>query len=102
MMSRTTFEQVDNVLRIVRGSDRTFGHVQLILSGDFFQLPPVPNESVEDGGEYCFLSPVWKYAVPHHINLTTVHRQDEMDLVLAVSELSKGSASRETVNLMRR
>lgn len=102
MMSMRTFEQVDLVLRIVRGSNLRFGNVQLILSGDFFQLPPVPNANVDDPGTYCFASSTWKLAVPHHINLIKIHRQVEMDLVQAIQELSKGTGSEQTIQLMNR
>ena len=41
MLDIHTFEYVDKVLRIIRETDAPFGGIQLILIGDFFQLPPV-------------------------------------------------------------
>ena len=102
MMSLKTFEQIDFVIRGVRANNKPFGGVQLVLSGDFFQLPPIPNATYGDYGEYCFLSSIWKTAVPHHINLTNVHRQAENDLVAAVRQLSKGEITPETANLIQR
>ena len=46
--------------------------LQVIASGDFKQLPPVPNIFQQDGGEYCFESPIFGKVFPHHINLKQV------------------------------
>lgn len=102
MLSQRTFEQVSFVLEKVRKSSRPFGGVQVILSGDFYQLPPIANTSFSDAGNYCFQSTLWKMCVPHHINLRQVHRQDESDLVTAVRELSQGYATDQTCQLLSR
>jgi ATP-dependent DNA helicase PIF1 len=41
MMSPALLAQADALLRAARGSDAPFGGLQLVLVGDFFQLPPV-------------------------------------------------------------
>lgn len=41
MLSAELFDKLDFVAREVRGIDKPFGGVQLLLSGDFHQLPPV-------------------------------------------------------------
>lgn len=41
MMDGRLFDALEHVARKVRGSAAPFGGVQLILSGDFHQLPPV-------------------------------------------------------------
>jgi ATP-dependent DNA helicase PIF1 len=41
MLSYTTLDMVDKVLRELRGDERAFGGIQIVLVGDFFQLPPV-------------------------------------------------------------
>ena len=35
------FDTLELIARIIRGSDAPFGGIQLVVSGDFFQLPPV-------------------------------------------------------------
>ncbi|HVV38912.1 MAG TPA: PIF1 family DEAD/DEAH box helicase [Candidatus Paceibacterota bacterium] len=45
MLSASTFSMVEAVCREVRGNDKPFGGIQVLLVGDFFQLPPVtPRE----------------------------------------------------------
>jgi hypothetical protein len=58
--------------------------------GDFFQLPPVPNELIGDYGKFCFESKIWDTSFPHHIDLKTIYRQAEQDLIHAVSDLARG------------
>lgn len=47
MLSAQTLEAVDKVLQSFRDTDEPFGGIQVVLCGDFFQLPPI----VEGGGE---------------------------------------------------
>ena len=40
----------------MRNDPRPFGGMQVILCGDFFQLPPVGL----GGAHFCFDSPIWR------------------------------------------
>lgn len=42
-------DHIDARLRQAKGSDKPFGGVQILLAGDFCQLPPVVNERSEEG-----------------------------------------------------
>ena len=55
MMSCKIMEQVEEICRAVRKSDIVFGGMQIILSGDFLQLRPVPNMAYDDPGQYIFI-----------------------------------------------
>lgn len=41
MLPGDYFEMMDQVARIIRNNDKPFGGIQLVLCGDFLQLPPV-------------------------------------------------------------
>ena len=58
MCSAEIFEKIDKVARFCRKVDRPFGGVQLIVFGDFFQLPPVFKDTKDT--RLCFESNVWK------------------------------------------
>lgn len=70
---------VDFFLRRVRGEDhKSFGGLQLILMGDFAQLPPVDKFN----GRYtdwAFMSPSWRHADIKVCNLTEVFRQEDKE-----------------------
>ncbi|KAL5010533.1 hypothetical protein ScPMuIL_012838 [Solemya velum] len=101
MLSAKIFNMVEFVCRHVKKSTQVFGGIQLIASGDFKQLPPVPDYRLHDDGAYCFQSDFFWTAFPHHINLTQVKRQHEEGLIRAVSEPCDGNPSEETLALLR-
>ena len=58
MLSPILFDKLEEVARVVRRNDYPFGGIQLILSGDYLQLPVVREES------FCFEAKTWdKYTV---------------------------------------
>ena len=73
MMSQKIFEILDGIGKKTRNSTRPFGGLQLIFSGDFYQLPPV-NVVAEMGNDataaaFCFESPLWSATFPHTVQL---------------------------------
>ena len=72
MIDGSLFEALDSIGREVRGCpSRPFGGIQLVLSGDFFQLPPV---SLGRSG-FAFETPAWTNAAVRLVELRTVMRQ---------------------------
>lgn len=72
MIDSVLFSKISAYLSLVRKSSKAFGGVQIVLSGDFAQLPPVE-------GTYCFHSPDWARANIKTMNLNTLIRQDKDD-----------------------
>lgn len=56
-LSSKNFEMINSLAQRVRGSTKSFGGMQVICDGDFFQLPPIGNDV--DEGKYCFESVLW-------------------------------------------
>ena len=52
MLDSNYFDLLNDVVKEIRQTDKVFGGVQLIVCGDFFQLPPV-------SGKYCFITDTW-------------------------------------------
>jgi len=50
MLHDFRLDMVDRVLRGVRENDQPFGGIQLVMSGDFFQLPPINRPGEQGGG----------------------------------------------------
>ena len=77
MVDKKLFETMDRILRIAQNPSKPFGGVQVVLMGDFIQLPPVVKNS--DGKDYAFFSPLWGKDGFKTIYLTEKMRQKEED-----------------------
>jgi ATP-dependent DNA helicase PIF1 len=94
MLSKRLFTIIDIVLRKVKNSDKPFGGVQLVLTGDFLQLPPVGQG---DDGCFAFESVSWKMAnITTHV-LTESVRQKEASFADALIKLRMSDFSRLSV-----
>lgn len=94
MMNSKLLKLISDYLCEVRGNCRPFGGVQVILCGDFCQLPPVE-------GEFCFLSDLWSKM--NTIVLTELVRQQEDVLFQKMlSELRWGNCSPETLKELKK
>jgi ATP-dependent DNA helicase PIF1 len=78
MLDPDFFDAVDKVARSLRHSpDTPFGGVQLLLVGDFFQLPPVhPKGRDASLPTFCFQTSAWREAVHEVVELTHIFRQE--------------------------
>ena len=86
MLSGNVLEMVDAVLREVRHSELPMGGVQVVLVGDFFQLPPVSRGEVS----FAFGSPAWKKLNPLVCYLTEQHRQEDSVFLDVLSAIRSG------------
>ena len=89
MLDASFFEKLEAVARRVRNNQKPFGGLQLILCGDFFQLPPVARE----GFRFAFEAECWARCVPQLVELTTVFRQSDPAFVAALNEVRLGRCS---------
>ncbi|CDK27564.1 unnamed protein product [Kuraishia capsulata CBS 1993] len=72
MVDVTYFEKLDAVAQGVRKIRKPFGGIQIVLTGDFYQLPPVSQNTQK---KFCFQSTVWSQLVQKTVLLTEVFRQ---------------------------
>lgn len=79
MMHDFRLDMVDQICRVVRKQpDEPFGGIQVIMSGDFFQLPPV-NRGDSVQGQFVVFSNAWQELDPVVCYLEEQHRQEEDD-----------------------
>ena len=102
MLSSAIFKQLEMVCRLAKKSELLFGGIQLIACGDFYQLPPVPNQMYGDNGDFCFQSEYWCEVFTHHVNLEEVYRQHDADFVLAIREAAMGCLSDTSKTLLQK
>lgn len=91
MMSCKIFEVIENIARIAKMSMLPFGGIQVIFTGDFYQLPPVGNQYEQDSNKFCFESELWHkvFSLENHIQLKTIFRQKDplyIEILLQIRE----------------
>lgn len=86
MVDGDLFDKLEEIARGIRNNGRPFGGIQLVITGDFFQLPPVPDFNQKSRGvKFAFDATTWGTAIHHTIGLTEVFRQKDpgkLDIVL--------------------
>ena len=95
MISKRVFDTINRVCQI-KDTSKTFGGIQIIFCGDFYQLPPVCNARYHDNGEYCFQSNDFKETFPHTVTLKENIRQCQHQLINTLEEVFTGKLSAES------
>lgn len=80
MLHDFRLDLIEEVARIVRGNNEPFGGIQVILCGDFFQLPPINREENREGS-FVVGSSAWQALDPVICYLSEQHRQDDNDFL---------------------
>lgn len=98
MLDGVFFEALNAIAQTARGCPHLpFGGIQLVLSGDFFQLPPV---SLNQGG-FAFEAPAWMQASVRMLELRTVVRQSgDQTFINILNQIRIGHCSYEISNVL--
>ena len=75
MLHAKQINLVSQVLKHVRKSDKAFGGIQVVVAGDFFQLPPIGSKGESNREKFAFMSEAWLDAKFHICYLSEQHRQ---------------------------
>lgn len=102
MLSLKLFNMLNDIGKAVRGNSKPFGGIQLIFSGDFFQLPPVGDNSEPDTQRFCFESEEWN-TVFHRdcqIQLVKIFRQTDDTYTNILNQIREGKIKRKSNDLL--
>ena len=80
MLHGNQLDMLEQVCRRFKRSDKPFGGLQVILSGDFFQLPPIDKSGIESKNNMVFGSAAWQILNPAICYLEEQHRQEDNTL----------------------
>ncbi len=115
MLSTNMLDMVDLVCREIKQSSEPFGGIQVVLVGDFFQLPPIVKreEHLQQGslipqvrpvgshvgvGNFAYSAGAWERARPIVCYLNEQHRQDDADFLSVLGAIRSGSVKEEHLN----
>ena len=98
MISPAIFTAMDLILKGFKKSALSFGGVQVILSGDFFQLPPVSRNNPSK--RFAWQSPCWRELDLRTCYLEKKFRQDDDDIIHILDEIRSGLITQKTHDLL--
>jgi ATP-dependent DNA helicase PIF1 len=103
MLSLKLFLLLDEIGQRVRKNKRPFGGIQLVFSGDFFQLPPVGKEEDPDSMKFCFESEeLWNHVFlpENQIELKQIFRQSDEVFSSILNQVREGAIKKKTNDLL--
>ncbi|KAF7301269.1 ATP-dependent DNA helicase PIF1 [Mycena indigotica] len=98
MVDGPLFSRICQLAQHLRKNNSPFGGIQLVVTGDFFQLPPVAKQ-----GEavFAFESAEWKRCIRHTILLSEVFRQKDNEFAALLNELRLGNIPPTAVSVFQ-
>ena len=99
MMNAPLFELLEETARLVRQNEKPFGGIQVVLLGDFYQLPPVGK--TEQERKFCFESPIWAKVIEKTVILREIMRQKDPVFQKVLQEVRIGEVSMETIEILQ-
>lgn len=116
MVENHHFERLNHLMKEARNNElKAFGGVQVVVTGDFCQLPPVKpfrhciecgretimnkegteyrcraHGTYKDADKWAFASSAWRESNFAHVNLTQIHRQSDMAFIKILNKLRLG------------
>ena len=102
MLSLKLFNVLNAIGKAVRNNPKPFGGIQLIFSGDFFQLPPVGDYLEPDTQQFCFESDDWNHVFNPYcqIQLVKIFRQTDETYSSILNQIREGKIKRKSNDLL--
>ncbi len=108
MLSANTLDMVEKVCSYIRNSDKPFGGLQVILVGDFFQLPPIiktqnKTSTLEmfENSNLAFDSNAWKKLSPVICYLSEQHRQSDKEFASILQNIRQNKVDTDIHNILQ-
>ena len=102
MLSLKLFNVLNEIGKVIRGNQKPFGGIQVIFSGDFFQLPPVGDKEEPDTQRFCFESDDWNgvFHRDNQIQLKKIFRQTDDTYAAILNQIREGKIKRKSNDLL--
>ncbi|MDD5318835.1 MAG: AAA family ATPase, partial [Candidatus Pacebacteria bacterium] len=100
MLHHFRLDLVDQVLKIFKGNEEPFGGVQVVLCGDFFQLPPIARRG-EPQARFIYHSKVWRQAKFKICYLEETHRQSDDISLSVLNDIRNNNVSQDTLDHLK-
>lgn len=98
MISPRLLDIVNSIATHVKGNNKPFGGIKVVLVGDFFQLPPVTKGH---DVRYAFDAATWNLLNLKTCYLTEQHRTSDQQFIDILTGLRDGSINEEQKQVLR-
>ncbi len=99
MLHHFRLDLVEKIARTLKHNDLPFGGMQVILSGDFFQLPPV-SRAGEPASHFAYHSDTWQNLGLKICYLMEQHRQSDGQYLSILNDIRDNTVSDDTIALL--
>ena len=94
MLDPELFDKLEEIARIVRRNNAPFGGIQIVLSGDFLQLPCVGTNN------FCFEANSWNKCIKHTVYLNEIMRQGDNTFQEVLNKVRVGNIDDQVKNVL--
>jgi len=98
MLHASKLDLINLICQAFKENDLPFGGLQIIFSGDFFQLPPIDKENDHSG--FAYTSNIWNNMNLKICYLTEQFRQEDSNFLQALNSIRSGQSNQNTVDLL--
>lgn len=99
MLHGYRLDMVDRLCRAFTYRDIPFGGMQVVMCGDFFQLPPITRG--DEDGSFAYKAAVWNEMDLKVCYLSEQHRQSEDGILTVLNTIRSGMTNEDTLDLLR-
>ena len=101
MLSLKLFDLLNEVGKAIRQNPKPFGGIQVIFSGDFYQLPPVGDKDDPSTQQFCFESENWNSTFQYQIQLKKIYRQKDEVYISILNQIREGRIKRKSIDILQ-
>lgn len=97
MLSKRILELLNELAKTIRKNNKLMGGIQVIFSGDFYQLPPVSGEP------FCFESDLWHqlFTTDCHIIYDKIFRQNDTSFQNILNQIRVGKLDENSKKILQ-
>ena len=99
MMTAELLDKLNGIGKKLRSNTQPFGGMQVLLVGDFYQLPPVYKNG--EATVFAFESAAWRETISVNMELTIIQRQKDVAFQAILKEARMGALSKESCKTIR-
>ena len=96
MLEAASLDLVDKICKAAKNPFMSFGGIQIVLCGDFFQLPPIGKDA-----EFSFQASAWEESGIKVCYLDEQFRQDDSDFLKVLNKIRTNEAGEKELAILK-